>query len=365
MIISFTIIAPSADAAVRVRRDRQAAANAVYVPYYQGSQVYQPFQNSYYQPTYQPYQNQNTNTYYFSPNYISGYTYYSTPTPGYYLYTNTPVTTNNISQGRYYFSPNYISGYTYYSSPTAGYYYYLGTTTINNNNNYYPNSTFPYNNNNAICTIMNGVYQCVDNTYRAIYGTYPGCSSPDIVIGGQIWASCNSLDRNAGSTNKTGWFLAWDRESSFVSQNGSTAALEWMGKQTREMSPTVGPCANGYRLPTRGEWETLQSYARAGNTTISSLISLGQNGAYQGSRNTNGDIVITGRLSVSAAYWTSSSDGGVPIIMHVGSTYAGYNTTGTDYGYVNSGYQWTYGDNGLSLIRSTTGELANVRCIKQ
>ena len=104
-----------------------------------------------------------------------------------------------------------------------------------------------------------------------------------------------------------------------------------MGKQTREMSPTVGPCANGYRLPTRGEWETLQSYARAGNTTISSLISLGQNGAYQGSRNTNGDIVITGRLSVSAAYWTSSSDGGVPIIMHVGSTYAGYNTTGTDY----------------------------------
>jgi hypothetical protein len=163
---------------------------------------------------------------------------------------------------------------------------------------------------------------------------------------------------------KTGWFFAGDRESSFTSNNGSSTALEWMGKQTRESSWNVGPCATGYRLPTRSEWETLQSYARAGSTSIASLISLGQNGSYQGSRNTNGDIVITGRLSASAAYWSSSVDGGVPIVMHVGSTYAGYNTTGTDYGYVNNGYQWTYGDTGLALLRSTTGELANVRCIK-
>lgn len=137
-----------------------------------------------------------------------------------------------------------------------------------------------------------------------------------------------------------------------------------MGKQTRESSPSIGPCATGYRLPTRGEWETLQSYARAGSTTIASLISLGQNGSYQGSRNTNGDIVIIGRLSASAAYWSSSVEGGVPVVMHVASSYAGYNTTGTDYGYVNNAYQWTYTDTGLALLRSTTGELANVRCIR-
>lgn len=109
----------------------------------------------------------------------------------------------------------------------------------------------------------------------------------------------------------------------------------------------------------------LQSYARAGSSTISSLIGLQSNGAYQGSRNTGGDITIASRLSVAGAYWTSSVDSGIPIVMHIGSVYAGYTTTGTDYGYVNRGYQWTYTDTGLELLRSTTGELANIRCIKQ
>ena len=54
--------------------------------------------------------------------------------------------------------------------------------------------------------------------------------------------------------------------------------------------------------------------------------------------------MITGRLAVTAAYWSSSIDGGVPLVMHIGSNYQGYNTTGTDYGYVNNGYQWTYTD---------------------
>ena len=48
------------------------------------------------------------------------------------------------------------------------------------------------------------------------------------------------------------------------------------------------------------------------------------------------------------------------MVMHIGSSYAGYNTSGTDYGYAYTGYQWTYTDTGLQLIESTTGELANV-----
>lgn len=364
-VLLFALIAPVADASVRIRKGRTVPVYAPYTPYtpYYGAQPV--YQSPYYQTTPQVYPTSVGSTYYYSPNYVQGYTYYSTPTPGYYYYSNIPTTSVNSSstqEGRYYYTQNYTAGYTYYSTPTPGYYYYFGATVANT---YTSTPTVPYNNPNMICTIINSRYQCVTNTYSANYATYPGCSAPDIIIGGQIWASCNALDRNVGSTEKSGWFFAGDRESSFTSYNGTSTALEWMGKQTRESSWNIGACAPGYRLPTRGEWETLQSYARAGNTTIASLISLGQNGSYQGSRNTNGDIVITGRLSANAAYWSSSVDGGVPIVMHVGSTYQGYNTTGTDYGYVNNGYQWTYGDAGLSLLRSTTGELANTRCIKQ
>ena len=371
-ILLFTQLIPLADAATRViRKTRNTQVNSVYNPYYQ-TPYYYPVTQTSNQPI-QMYQNPQIyatsagSTYYYSPTYVQGYTYYSVPTPGYYYYSSVPAQSNtvtNTQQGQYYFSPTYIQGYTYYSTPNPGYYYYYNTTSTNN---YYYNQ--PYynprqNNGNMICTIVDGAYRCNTSGYAQTAATYPGCSQADIVIGGQIWASCNALDRNVGSTAKTGWFFAGDRESSFTSYNGTNTALEWMGKQTRESSWTVGPCASGYRLPTRGEWETLQSYARANGTSIASLISLEQNGAYQGVRNTNGDISISGRLSVAAAYWSSSVDGNVPMVMHLGSSYAGYNTNGTDYGYVNNGYRWTYTDTGLELLRSTTGELANVRCIR-
>lgn len=367
--LMFVMVAPMADASTRViRKKRNAQTNSVYAPYYyQAPQVYQPSQA--YQPT-QVYKTSIGDTYYYSPTYVQGYTYYSVPTPGYYYYSSIPTQTNTTTstqQGQYYFSQNYMQGYTYYSTPNPGYYYYYNTTP-STNNNYYNNH--PYynptkNNGNMICTIIDGRYQCAQNGYTSTYATYPGCTQPDIVIGGQIWASCNALDRNAGSTSRSGWFFAGDRESSFTSYNGSNTALEWMGKQTRESSWNIGPCSSGYRLPTRAEWETLQSYARANSTSIASIISLEQNSAYQGSRNTNGDISIAGRLSVAAAYWSSSVDGGVPMVMHIGSSYAGYSTNGTDYGYVSTGNRWTYTDTGLELLRSTTGELANVRCIRQ
>ena len=58
-------------------------------------------------------------------------------------------------------------------------------------------------------------------------------------------------------------------------------------------------------------------------------------------------------------------DNETPTVMHIGSTYGGYTTNGTDYGYVSSGYNWSYTDAGLGLTRSTVGELANVRCVRQ
>lgn len=198
-----------------------------------------------------------------------------------------------------------------------------------------------------------------------MYATYPGCSSADIVIGGQVWASCNALDMNAGSTVRSGWFFAGDVQASFFSNNGTMSVLEWAGGQTRTKSWDVGPCANGYRLPNRGEWETLMSYARANNTTIMSILGLSQNAGYQASRNTAGDVTINARLPVSASYWTSTYYGSSPIVMHLGSTYMGYNTNATEYGYVNNGYEWIRNDTGLELVNSTTGELANVRCIRK
>ena len=251
----FVTMAPVADASVRIRKGRNTPvtlyhqqAPAYQAPYYQAPVYQTPYrQSTIYQSPVQITHTSAGSTYYYSPNYVQGYTYYSTPTPGYYYYSgipSLPVAQPSVQQGQYYFSQNYISGYTYYSTPNPGYYYYLVTTTTNNNNyNYsYNNNTYntpPYNNGNMICTIINNVYQCVNNSYGPTYGTYPGCSAADIVIGGQIWASCNALDRNVGSTAKSGWFFAGDRESSFTSYNSSNAALEWMSKQTRESSSNI------------------------------------------------------------------------------------------------------------------------------
>ena len=194
----FVTITPIVDASVRIRKGR----NTQVTPYYPQSPNYDtPYQSPYYTaPIYQT-QAQVTHssvgsTYYYSPSYIAKYTYYSTPVPGYYYYTDLPTQTTTSTyttqQGQYYFSPTYRTGYTYYSSPNPGYYYYYNTSTSPNNSTY-----TPPNNPNLICTIINNTYQCVNNAYGSITSTYPGCSSADIIIGGQIWASCNALDRNA------------------------------------------------------------------------------------------------------------------------------------------------------------------------
>ncbi len=358
----FAMIVPMADAAGRIRRSRESS-NIVYVPQYI-SPVSQT--NWYNNP--QIYATSAGSTYYYSPTYVAGYTYYTSPTPGYYYYSSLPssnIVSNTTRQGQYLYSQNYIAGYTYYTSPNAGYYYYYNTTTSNNPTVGINTSYIPTNSSNLICTVINNTYQCIENSYGPTSSTYPGCSSADIVIGGQIWASCNALDRNAGSMNKSGWFFAGDSQSTFISYNGSNTTLEWMGKQTQTSAWTTGPCASGYRLPNRGEWEVLQSYARANSSTLASLISLQSNWAYQASRNSAGDVTISSRLSVSAGYWTSTMDGVTPTVMHIGSRYAGYNTTGTDYGYVNTSSQWSYTDTGLELMQSTVGELANARCVRQ
>lgn len=196
---------------------------------------------------------------------------------------------------------------------------------------------------------------------------YPGCSTSDLMIGGQVWSSCNSLTKNKGSEQKSGWFMAGDKLPTFLSYNGWGSRLEFQRKvsQTDRYS---GPCASGYRVPTRGEWETAIYYARLNGVTLASLLSLPHNGSYRAFRDSDGDIMVESRDSVLGAYWSSTYDniyGARPTILHLGANYRGYRMDGTDGAYQEESYKWQYGETGLELVGGEETEMANVRCIRR
>lgn len=212
------------------------------------------------------------------------------------------------------------------------------------------------------------------NTYLPSYAyiqdtsVYPGCGQADILIGGQIWASCNVLTKNTGSNDKSGWFFARDTKSSFVSYNGLWAPLEWKWKVKTTTSWSQGPCANGYHIPSRWDWETALYYARLNGTSVSNLLNLPRNGGFRGQKDSDGDVIISGQLDVLGSYWSSSVEFGSntynPVIMRINGTYQNYRMDGTYYSNKESGYQWQYGETGLSLVTATSSDLANIRCIK-
>ncbi len=204
-------------------------------------------------------------------------------------------------------------------------------------------------------------------TYIQDSSTYPGCGQADIIIGGQIWASCNVYSKSTGSNEKSGWFFAKDSKASFVSYNGLWAPLEWKWKVKSMSSWYRGPCANWYRIPSRWDWETALYYARLNKTSVSNLLNLPTNGGFRGQKDSDGDVLINGQLDVLGSYWTSSVEFGnyaKPIIMRINGVYQNYRLDGTYYSQKDSGYQWQYGENGLSLVTATSSDLANVRCIK-
>lgn len=329
--ILFPLFVQTADAATRIRT-RNPARYTTTPTYY----VPAPVQPVYYGTPYTTYNGVTTQTYYFSPTYIQGYTYSSTPTPGYYYYPS--VNTNGVVQiipanstsNHYYTPQNYTAG-------TAN------VTVYNNGQYYYPNN-YPY-------TTTSGVY--------------PGCNKSNIIIGGQQWAACNATDKGTSSSNQSGWFFGGDTQSSFLSYNGMGNSLAWQGRQTRSTSWTYGPCADGYRLPTRGEWETAIYYARQNGVSLATLLGLSYNGGFYGYRDSAGNVTLSARADVNGAYWTSTFEGGSnPTILHLASGYAGYRTDGTDYSRSSDSVRWQYTDSGLYLVQSTYSEIANVRCIK-
>jgi uncharacterized protein (TIGR02145 family) len=327
-------------AEARTRTRTPARTNVVYVTV-PSSGIVSPTPTNY--NTYS-YNSQTGQAYYYSEYYQSGYTYYSGPKPGYYYYFTVPNTQNS----HYYNQGGYV---TY--------------TNTNPGNGYYTPQNYAGGTANVAQYTQGQYYYPQNYPYTTTVTTYPGCTRADITIGGQVWSGCNSTDRNTSTAGQSGWFFGGDTQSTFLSYNGMGKSLSWQGKQTRSASWTTGPCASGYRLPTRGEWETAIWYARQNSTSLASLLSLSYNGAYYGYRDSAGNVSLSARADVNGAYWTSSVEGSNPTVLHFASNYAGYRTDGTDYSNTSSSYRWQYSDTGLSLVQSDYSEIANVRCIKK
>ncbi len=196
---------------------------------------------------------------------------------------------------------------------------------------------------------------------------YPGCANADITIGDQVWASCNAVSRSEGSDLLSGWFLWGQTLPTMLSKNGATKLYEEILRSTSRSDFTRGPCATGYRIPTRYEWESIIFTSRRNGSTVAAILSLPLNGSRVITRDAKGKITNVQVTTFDAAYWTSSTvtfGGKTPMVMHIGqrSGYNRYDTT--DGGYSKSGYGWQWKSDGKELVESSVNEIANVRCIR-
>ena len=194
---------------------------------------------------------------------------------------------------------------------------------------------------------------------------YPGCGSSDMIVWGQVWASCNALTKGKGSDTRSGWFTAGDRFSSFISYNGLSSALDYQRKTTQR-DITSGPCAPGYRLPTRTDWEIAMGYARWNQTTLASLLRLPYNGGYRVFREWDGMITLDARTDLLGSYWSATVEDIWPIVLHLGTTYQGYRSDMTDGARTEWSFQWQDRPDGTTdLVAGEEVEIANVRCIRK
>lgn len=193
---------------------------------------------------------------------------------------------------------------------------------------------------------------------------YPGCTNNDILIGGQMWAACNAADWYRGSDAVSGWFFHGERYPSFQSENDAQKIPARTTHNDQLRSWSYGPCAAGYRLPTRFEWETAHRYAQSNGISVATLLDLPYNGSFLGFTDYFGNKNLDARLDVGAGYWTSSVDVETPFVMHLDSNYGGYRTDGTDLSPKEKAFRWQKTAHKMELVPGKIEELANIRCIR-
>jgi hypothetical protein len=206
-------------------------------------------------------------------------------------------------------------------------------------------------------------------SYAAWSQSYPGCGAWDIIVGEQIWASCNAVGRGEGSDNFSGWFGWGQTLPILTSINGRSTLYEGItrAKSSSTTDWSRGPCASGYRIPTRYEWEDVILNARRNNSSVATLLKLPLNGAKLITRDKKGNITGLKSINYEGSYWTSSSEnipGRSPMIMHIGQSYGYSKYDGTESSISNTGYEWKWNENGKELVERSMDEVANVRCIR-
>lgn len=194
---------------------------------------------------------------------------------------------------------------------------------------------------------------------------YPGCPRWDIIIGGQIWAACNATVKWGSTSDISGWFLSGGKNPVFLSRNWSLS-LSPFKKIGNASDFQNGPCAPGYTLPTRGDWETIISAARLNQTSVANLLSLPQNSGWIVQKTKNKTSLIA-RQNIMGSYWSSTVEdiyGNRPIVFHISSAFGNTRLDSTDPTNTETGYSWQRTDTGLELVPSENTEIANVRCIR-
>lgn len=202
--------------------------------------------------------------------------------------------------------------------------------------------------NKLIFAILSFVLMAIstNSSFAYMNYNYPWCWNDDIVIWGQVWASCNVIDLKKWNDYQSGWFTYTNARSLFTSVNWNP----YFSKNNTKLRSKLSPCAEWYRLPNQWEWATAENYAKLNNTNIESLLRLPLNGWYIAMRDDRWSQIIDERLNVYGSYWTSTYIGDKKLVYHIWSLYAWYRTNGSDLSYKNVS-TWRY-------------EVANIRCIR-
>ncbi|NRH21172.1 hypothetical protein HOO68_03950 [Candidatus Gracilibacteria bacterium] len=148
-------------------------------------------------------------------------------------------------------------------------------------------------------------------TLAVIASQYPGCDTPDIVLGDKVWAACNVGSNIAGfGAESYGSYYQWGRNDTGFTVITENSPYDWQqsngnswGDTTNTNVARQGPCAIGYHIPTQTEWMRAIEYSGDKyNNNIGGILKL----PFAGWRGfDNAEYYGQGGIGT---YWSSSPD---------------------------------------------------------